>query len=281
MATRLYFGAGTPGVSPTFTSGWEVTASAVRRILETAKGQANSAYETLSVATALNSPAGAVDVLIAQFVSAPLSANVTISGAIGGQVRAYESNAAADLDTQCVIWVMKTDGTARGTLITFDASALGHEWYTLFRNITTPKGGPITPTSVAALATDRIVVELGYRKHESGTTSRTGYLDFGNPTGTDLPVDETTTTQGVPWIQFTESLTFDSSSTMNGRLSGFTTEAVVQASSPSARLSGFATEVVLQASAPNARLSGFSVEVVRQRQQPVASDDAVIWFGDD
>lgn len=213
MATRLYYGySAVPTVSPAFDGSWEATGSAVRRWLVNKKDPTNvAALESLAVATTLNSPAGAVDVLIAQYVSSPLSGAQTISGAIKSIIRAQESNAAADMRAQCVIWVMKSDGTSRGTLIATDTSALSNEFNTSLRDIKYPKGwtgSGTTPTSVAAQDGDRIVVELGYRKHENATTSRTGTLSLGNPEGTDCPEDETTTTANTPWIEFADTLTF-------------------------------------------------------------------------
>jgi len=207
VSTRLYFDTNTPTVSPTADGSWEVTGSMVRRWLDVGKFPGHS-LEALAVATALNSPAGAVDGLILQAVSAQLASNVTISGAIKGQIIAQESNAAADMRMQCVIWVMKTDGTSRGTLIASSAAALGNEFNTALRNIKIPKNGSTVPTLVAALATDRLVVEIGYRKHESATTNRTGTFSSGNPNTTDLPEDETTTTALAGWIEFADTLSF-------------------------------------------------------------------------
>lgn len=207
MATRFYFDTNTPTVSPTADGSWEVTGSMVRRWLDAGKFDSH-ALESLAVTTALNSPAGAVDALILQAVSPQLDSNQTISGAIKGQIRASESSATGDERMQCVIWVMKTDGTSRGTLIATNTAALGNEFNTALRNIKIPKNGSTSPTSVNALSTDRIVVEIGYRKHENATNSRTGTFSAGNPNVSDLPEDETTTTALAGWIEFADNLTF-------------------------------------------------------------------------
>jgi len=210
MATRLYFTttAYPPAVSVTADASWEITTSVDTGTLEGEKVE--YAYATSAAATTSNTPAGAVDVLIAQFVSAPLSGSGTIASAIKGQIRANESNAAANARMQCVIRVVSNDGTSVvGTLIASSAAALSNEWNTSLRNIYIPLGGSTVPTSTGYSDGDRIVVELGYRKHESATTSRTGTIDLGAVIGgTDLPENETQTTQGVPWIEFADTLTF-------------------------------------------------------------------------
>jgi hypothetical protein len=210
MTTRFRLpSSGTAPISPAFDASWEATGTPTRFPLIVDNSE-HSAVASTAVATILNVPAGAVDVAIAQFVSAPLSGNQTIAGAIKGQIRALESNAAGDLDPQCVIRVLSNDGTTvRGTLIPSDTSALGHEFNNAaLRNVKYPKGGSTTPTSVAALDGDRIVIEVGYRKHENATTSRTGTLSFGDNAGTDLAEDETTTTANDPWFEFADTLTF-------------------------------------------------------------------------
>jgi hypothetical protein len=256
MATRCYFDSQAPTVTPAFDAAWEVTGSAVRRGLVTAKDTSHS-LETLSAATALNSPAGAVDVAIIQAVSAPLASGVTIAGAIAGQIRAQESNAAGDLRMQCVIWVMQSDGSNRGTLIAASAAALASEWATTLTNRSVPLGGSTTPTSVAAQTGDRIVVELGYRKHESATSSRTGSFSSGNPSGTDLAIDETTTTANVPWVEFTESLSF---ATPDTRVSDLVVQAAITPPTPDTRVSGLVVQAAIIPPTPDTRVSGLVVQ---------------------
>jgi len=209
VVTRLYLpSSGTAPISPAFDASWEATGAPTRLPLSTGKDE-HSAVLSVAVAAILNVPAGAVDIAIAQFISAPLSGNQTISGAIKGQIRALESSGTGDLDPQCVIRVLSNDGTTvRGTLIASDTSGLGHEFNTALRNVKYPKGGSTTPTSVNALDGDRLCIEVGYRKHESATTSRTGTLSFGDNAGTDLAEDETTTTANDPWFEFADTLTF-------------------------------------------------------------------------
>lgn len=275
MATRLYLKQLTAAShSPAFDASWEVTGSAIRRILDTDKDE--TAFATAAATTASNTPAGAVDVLIAQFISAPLSANVTISGAIQGQVRASESNAAADMRMQCVIRVVQSDySTVRGTLIASSAAALSNEFNTSLRNIKIPLGGSTVPTSVAALATDVIVVEIGYRKHENATNSRTGTFDLGAVSGgTDLAIDETTTTQNVPWIEFTEAITFSSTPR---RISQAVVEGVVSPTSVQARLSQAVVEGVMAPTSQQARISQAVLEVIYPSSNPTTPPKAPAW----
>lgn len=259
MATRLYYDYNfSPIVQPTFDAAWDVTASAVRIRLTTQKADPGAALASQAVATTGNSPAGASDVLMSQAVSEPIGSNVTISGAIKGYMRAQESNASGDMRSQCVVWVMKPDGSSRGTLIAADASALASEWATSLTNRKMPLGSPATPTSVAAVAGDRLVVEIGFRKHENATTSRTGTLSLGSPTGTDVAENETATTANVPWIEFADTITFKTGAI----LSQLPTEAIILPTSQTARLSQLPVEAVVLPTSQTARLSQMVVEVI-------------------
>ena len=265
MATRFYLSSVAAGISPTFNGSWEATGAAVRRMLDTVK---QSAFETLTVAC--GSTAGPIDVLVAQYVSAPLSGDQTISGAIKGQLRTYEDNAALDARMQCVIWVRKADGTSRGTLVASDTSALASEFATSLTNREVPLGSPVTPSSVAALSTDRIVVEIGYRKHEAAATNRNVQMRLGAPSGTDLPEDETDTTDLVPWIEFADTLTF---------------------TAPTALVTQVATEVLDQSTAVKALVTQVAVEVLanfprfyvnavvtKQQKTKVKYDKKTVWY---
>ena len=260
MATRLYLSsAAAPTVSPAFDAGWEATGSAIRRWLDASKV---GITETLAVATALNSPAGAVDALVAQYTTAPLSGNQTITGTLKGQIIVRENALAADLRAQVLVWVMKTDGTSRGTLLAMDTAALANEFATSNTNRAFPRGGAITLTSVAALDTDRIVIEVGYRKHENATNSRTGTFTAGNPSGTDLPEDETDTdTTKVPWFEFSQTLTFASPT---ARVSQEVAEVLVTPNTTAARVSQEVLEALVTPNTTTARVSQMALEVLRK-----------------
>lgn len=211
MATRFYLPSdGTPAITPAFDASWEATGAPTRRPLEISKAVV-TAMTSVAVAEAVNNTA--YDVAVAQFISAPLDGNQTISGAIKGIIRASESNAAADMRAQLVIRVLSGDGsTVRGTLLASDGSALASEFPTAIANRKFPlawAGSGTTPTTVNALDGDRIVVEVGFRSHEASATSRTGTLRFGTDSGSDLAENETGTDDFAPWIEFADNLVFD------------------------------------------------------------------------
>lgn len=152
------------------------------------------------------------DVLMRQYISDPVNA-VTISGTVKGVIRALESAADADFRSQMVIKVVSYDcATVRGTLIASDASALASEWDSA--TLTNRKfplawtGSGTSVSSVSAQDGDRIIIEIGYRAHNSTTAIKIGTLRFGDASGSDLAEDETSTTDDNPWVEFSDNVTF-------------------------------------------------------------------------
>lgn len=209
MATRFYLSNGdSQGLTPAFDASWESTSGATRVAMKTFVRSRAFASVVVSEASA----SGTFDVLIRQYISDPIAA-VTISGTVKGVIRALESNTDADLRSQMVIRVVSYDcATIRGTLIASDASALTSEWDAA--TLTNRKfplawtGSGTSVSSVAAQDGDRIVIEVGYRAHNTTVSSRNGTLRFGDASGSDLAEDETSTADNNPWVEFSDTITF-------------------------------------------------------------------------
>jgi hypothetical protein len=167
------------------------------------------------------------DVLMAQYVSMPV-AGQTISGTAKLYMKASEVNAADDMRSQLVIWVMKPDGTSRGVLYAGDTGGLTSEWATTLTNRKFPPSVPITLSSVTATAGDRIVVELGAR---TGTiTNRNAQLQVGDNQASDLGENETDTGSLNAWLEFSAAITLSAGDgnfeEVNDGVNPFTTASV-------------------------------------------------------
>jgi hypothetical protein len=223
MATRFYYesnaistpnGAGVIAlpIAPAFDGSWEANPTVRRYWLTTDKWGTDRTELTASS----TQNTGTYDVAIAQFISAPLAAQ-TIDGNVKGQIQARESAADADLRAQIVIRVVSNDGTSViGTLLASDAAALSSEWNNSSvteRNAKFPlaASSPATLTSTAVSAGDRLVVEIGYRAHNTLNAARTGTLAIGSAGSSgDLAENETETTATyTPWLEFSDTITFD------------------------------------------------------------------------
>lgn len=204
-ATRFYLpSTGTPSISPATDGSWELTTGYISRNLVRTKISSSELIQS----TAHNSSNGTDDVLIAQYISEDLPAGA-ISGTVKGVTKARSTNAAADLRTQIVIKVVSSDGsTVRGTLLSHDTGSLTSEWST--SGTLNSRLAPValrtnTLSSVTAQANDHIVIEIGYRRHATVSTSYTGRLYFQD-NASDLPESDSDTTTGDPWIEFSQDI---------------------------------------------------------------------------
>lgn len=194
MATRCYTSStATPAISPAFHSGWEDTASAIRRTSR--RDKANSALTNFGVAEV---SATEVDVLVVQRVMGPFGPHNYTGATFKGQNAVLESNDAADMRAQVVVRVANTSGTIIAELLGFDVGALANEWVTTAAGInrTFPRGGAAALDALdnSDITVDHyLVVEEGYHSHNTSTASRTGTFRIGDDNShTDLPEDETT-----------------------------------------------------------------------------------------
>lgn len=248
MSTRLYTTSIPATLSPTVLAGqWNSTTGFVRRVLATV---AEGSAENITVG---GGAAGPVNALNIQFHSSPLNGDQTISGAIKGRMLANESDAADNMYSNCAIWVMKSDGTSRGTLIAVDNAAITSEWSSLgvYTNRKFPRFSPVTPISVAALDGDRIIIEVGFRK-DSASTGRNGIIQCGT-NGSDLPENETQTASGTSWFEFTDTLSFTNASV--GRVTQVQASVAVKGSPSIGRL----TQVHAAVAVRRLRLQGTQI----------------------
>lgn len=187
--TRLYLpsvGAGTANIAPisaAFHSDWAATPGNYR--LSAGLNPVSSAMETQNRANAGYS-------MLGQYVFGPIAAQ-TISGNISGQMRVQEASAAYNHQFRINVRVFDGDAVLRGTLLA--PTTVGTEF----------SDSALTNHSIPSTALASLAVEDGdYIVIEIGRGSALGQADFriGDAATNDLPVDQTSTTDGRPWIEF-------------------------------------------------------------------------------
>ena len=212
MATRFYLPSDTtpptfpplPFVAPPYASGWHGFSqplSLYRRRTRTVK--ANTAFETENPGLFL---VGTYDIGLRQYVSDPLAAVSIVNPSIKWQIRAQELAAADALFTAIAIRVVDRWGSTRGTIlgVTRDDTEL-----VVAPTALTNRAFTSSPAvSFVAQNHDRLVIEVGiggFISNFSGFETR-----FGDPTASaDLPEDDSTTTDLVPWVEFSTDFQFD------------------------------------------------------------------------
>lgn len=200
MATRLYLATtNNSGITPAFDGGWDTAAQAVRRDLYRAK----SPLQSIAVSSGADVDAG--NALEIQFISPPLAAQ-TITGTVKAYFQPLDDRDVGDFLSYISIRVVSGDGgTVRGTLLSLGTYGGGSNYYSGSTHTSRAIADGDSLGSVAASDGDRIIVEIGHQSDNSGGDP--AYFRNGCPNSTsDLPENETQTTTGVPWIEFSQTL---------------------------------------------------------------------------
>lgn len=194
---KFYFSSsGTPDLSPGY-AGWGNTTSAQRHTLLTAKDWSDFAEKTITGTS--------TSYLYQQFVSsAALIAQTVEAGYIEGQIRAAV-NGYGSVCFRFSVKICNSSGTITQTIISGAVSdtTFSNAGY-MNRQFRNGSDNTVNFSSFTTNAGDRLVVEIG---------TDVGYwqgasLYIGSNSSTDLPKDQTTTSQYCPWIEFSNNLYF-------------------------------------------------------------------------
>lgn len=203
MATRLYLeSTGSTAISPAVHSSIDETASTFART-PMGTSQAGSALTDTGFCSALTN--ASQESVIHQCVSSQtLDVNQTITGTASFVLRGRENSGTNNCHIGLALRVVKPDGTDRGTLLYYNSS--GSEWGTGFR---TRIISAASLSSVNALAGDYIVADILALQFSPAAAPQLDYT-FGAPNdGTaDFALTSNLTTNLVPWIEFSQNLTF-------------------------------------------------------------------------
>ncbi len=256
--TRLYLSRNGPTYTPpTIRGAWEGT-STLTRALQTKPDEASQG-ESIAASNYEVTTLTAFDVMVIKGVTAPLAADYTFGGTLNLMMAVQQSfsNSSNSYYLHAYVTVGASD-VVRGTLLAnyFDSST--NDW------TTTAAARPLQTaqalTAVAALAGDRIVVELGFRAKNGFSSQQFGYIYYSGG-GADL-VAGGAPSSGVGYIDFSDNFTLAENQVV--RVTQLVTEVVRRPTNTAARLSQLALEVVRRPAAPPARISQMVIEVVRK-----------------
>lgn len=175
---------------------------------------------TISVAGSTNSelagaaPSPPYDVVGRLDLLSPALAAQTIGGTLSGQMRAHfttTSNRTAF--PQVRAYLVSPTGAIKATLYAgltaASATSLGTSIGGTATNRSFPWAGPVNLASTQCAEGDRILLRIGQR-HFS-TSAGVVNLWHQSAGATDLPVDQTSTTDLQPWFEFSQTLTLAAS----------------------------------------------------------------------
>ena len=201
MATRFYLpSSGSAEVAVTPSASWGDTTQA-----ESAKACVTAKIASaLTTITSDDNNNADLDVLKQQYVSDPIAAQTLSAQTIKYQIRASEVDAGFNLFTAIGIRVVSNDGSSVvGTVIDVTRDGLELAVGTL-----TNRQFSATSGAVSASDGDRIVIELGAGGDPAGGGDHDFSLRIGDAAGADLAEDDTSTTDNDPWVEFANTITF-------------------------------------------------------------------------
>jgi hypothetical protein len=205
VATRVYFPVDTPTTVSPAAAAWTDTTQITRLKMTTTKG---ATAITLGSAIAVPGPAGQ-NALDRQYISDPIATGTDFTGAtVKGYLMVEEAQTADNVDQliSCIKVVSEDGSTLRATLLALGANGTVAEFTTTNggRNKAIANGDALS--AYTTVAGDRLVIELGYGCSTLGS-SPNAWAAWGD-TGTDVPENETNTTAGPGWVEFSNTFTF-------------------------------------------------------------------------
>lgn len=218
----------TPGITPSASSGWVVTAQMVRRVPSTSK--TNTSLSTIVSSTSTST-------VHLQWVY-PLQTGIefSTSDTIKGSFRYQTASSFQTQYSAIAVRVIASDGTTvRATLYALaPGSQGGVEISTSASSRKIPQEGPKNlQANYTTVAGDYLVIEIGAGQTAGASGNVT--LTYGDPSATaDLADADSNTTNNVPWIEFSNDIltpaTVSASATMSSGTMTFTGKALTGAS---------------------------------------------------
>ena len=192
-----------------YATGWNKTSQAARFPLP------RTLTDTVDVSrTALTSATSPELHCVAQFQSPALAAQ-TISGTLKGQIRSSVNNLTFAGTVAIAARVVSSDGlTLRGELLAPTASQSAStpprlSTSTINRSFRdSADNTDISLNPVTSISGDILVVEIGARDVDTGTTRSAALRFLDLAINAYLPEDETTSTALNPWVEFSHSIVF-------------------------------------------------------------------------
>lgn len=217
MPSRFYFFLNeVSAVTPTVRGTWDDTTERLNRRMHTVKE-----LSTITVGQVVDSAAtGNHRDLDRVYLSDPMESGIAFvtTDTVTGQLMVREYAGTDNVDSiHMGLFVVSQDGaTLRATLLATNDYMTRAEFVNnaTHRNKTIANGD-VLGANYTTVSGDRLQLELGYRVASGGGTSPQASAKWGD-NATDLPINETQTTDGAGWFELSRAVTFLVTATFPG-----------------------------------------------------------------
>lgn len=199
MATTLFLPStsAAPPISPSASTGWDVTSDFDRLVMGTAKTNTSMADKTI----AMTAGSSGDTTLFRQYIFGPLQPATIAANVVWTlYVRGLEPSLAMNAFGAAGLWVATSSGTLRGTIRAGGTPGNGAEYGTSLSS--RQHHGTYSSSSISVQAGDYLVLEVGMRKNS--TTTGNASLNFGDNSDTDITANNVTTADNPVFIIATD-----------------------------------------------------------------------------
>ncbi len=205
MATTLFLpsSSSAPAISPTPSSGWDVTGGLDRLIMGTSKTNTGMTSKTIAITNVASNAT-----LFRQYIYGPLQA-VTIAANVVWTlyIRSLEASTSLNAFPGTGLWVATSTGSLRGTIRAGGTSGTGAEFTTSLSS-RPHQQSPQTSSSISVQDGDYLVLEVGCIQGGT-TTAANASMNFGDDSATNITAANDTAANNPVLVIATDFLIYN------------------------------------------------------------------------
>lgn len=198
--------ASAPGISPTPSTGWDITSGFDRLVMSTTKANTAMTNKTIALGSVASNAT-----LFRQYIYGPLQP-VTVAANVVWTlyVRGLEATLTVNAFPGTGIWIATSSGTLRGTIRAGGSTGTGSEYGTSLSS-RPHQQSPQTSSSISVQAGDYLVLEMGMVQ-STGPAAGNGSLNFGDDSATNISAANVTTADNPVFVIATDFLLLEGGS---------------------------------------------------------------------
>lgn len=199
--------ASAPGISPTPSTGWDITSGFDRLVMSTTKANTAMTNKTIALGSVASNAT-----LFRQYIYGPLQP-VTVAANVVWTlyVRGLEATPTVNAFPGTGIWIATSSGTLRGTIKAGGTDGSGAEYGTSLSSRQHHETYS-SSSSISVQAGDYLVLEVGMIQSAGFPAAGNGSLNFGDDSATNISANYVTTADNPVFVIATDFLLLEGGS---------------------------------------------------------------------